>query len=68
VQAFTPRLSGHESAHGGDAIRGNAYALGVFLDCRLVGREVDTVHLVAGYVAMEPLDFGTIPFRTLTDF
>jgi len=45
-----------KSAHGGDAIGRNAYAPGVFLDGRLVRSEVDAVHLVAGYVAMEPLD------------
>ena len=43
-------------------------ASGVFLDGRLVRGEVDAVNLVAGYVAMEPLDLGPIPFRTLTDF
>ena len=42
--------------HGGDAIGRNAYEPGVFLDGCLVRGEVDTVHLVAGYVAMEPLD------------
>jgi len=45
--------------HGGDAIGRNAYEPGVFLDGRLVRGEVDTVHLVAGYVAMEPLDLVT---------
>jgi len=48
-----------EPAHGGDAIGRKVYAPGVFLDGRLVRREVDTVHLVAGYVAMEPLDLRT---------
>ena len=45
--------------HGGDAIARNAYEPSVFLDGRLVRGEVDTVHLVAGYVAMEPLDLVT---------
>ena len=48
-----------ESAHGGDAIGRKAYAPGVLLDGRLVRGEVDAVHLVAGYVAMEPLDLWT---------
>src|SRR6267378_5412643 len=48
-----------QSAHGGDAIGRKAYALGVLLDGRLVRGKIDAVHLVAGYVAMEPLDLGT---------
>lgn len=48
-----------EPAHGGDAIGRNAHAPGVFLDGLLVGREVDAVHFVAGYEAMEPLDLGS---------
>src|ERR1700694_980543 len=55
-----PRALGvDESAPGGDAIGRNPYALGVFSDGRLVRSEVDAVYLVAGYVAMEPLDLGT---------
>ena len=45
--------------HGGDAIGRNAYEPGVFLDGRLVWREIHAVHLVARYVAMEPLDLVT---------
>jgi hypothetical protein len=30
----------------------------VFLDGRLVRSEIDAVHLVAGYVAMKPLDLA----------
>jgi len=61
-----------ESAHGGDAIGRKAYAFGVLLDGRLVRGEIDAVHFVAGYVAMEPLDLGTHCFqntdRLLRDF
>jgi len=57
-----------ESADGGDSIGRQTYASGVFSNGGLVGSEVDTVHLVAGHVAMEPLDFGPISLRTLTDF
>jgi len=47
-----------KTAHSGDAVGGNACSLRVFSDGRLVGGEVNAVHLVAGYVAMEPLDSG----------
>jgi hypothetical protein len=47
-----------KTAHSGDAVGGNACSLRVFSDSRLVGGEVNAVHLVAGYVAMEPLDSG----------
>ncbi len=47
-----------QSAHGRDPIRGNAYAFGMFSDGRLVRGEINAVHLVAGYVAMKPLDRG----------
>ena len=61
-----------ESAHRRDAIGRKSYALGVFLDGRLVRSEVDAVHFVAGYVAMEPLNLGTHPLqnvdRLLGDF
>jgi len=46
-------------AHGRDAIGRKAHAPGVLLDRRLVRSEIDAVHLVSGYVAMEPLDLGT---------
>jgi len=49
--ALTPRCRIDESAHGGDAIGRKAYASGVFVNGRLVGGEVDAVHLVAGYVS-----------------
>src|ERR1700737_4991828 len=59
-------------AHGGDAIGRKTYASGMFLDGRLVWRKIDAVHLVAGYVAMEPLDLRTHPLqnvgRLLGDF
>jgi hypothetical protein len=45
-----------KSAHGGNPIGGEAYAPRVFLDRRLVRSKVHAVHLVVGYVAMEPLD------------
>jgi hypothetical protein len=45
-----------KTAHGRDPVGGKAYSPRVFLDGRLVGGEVNAVHLVAGYVAMEPLD------------
>jgi hypothetical protein len=45
-------------AHSGDAIGRNAHPPGVFLDGCFVRGEVYAVHLVAGYVAMEPLDLG----------
>ena len=61
-----------KSAHGGDAIGRKPYAPGVFLDGRFVRGEIDAVHLVAGYVAMEPLDLGTHSLqnvdRLLRDF
>ena len=47
-----------ESAHSGDAVGRNAYPPGMFADGGLVRSEVDAVHLVAGYVTMEPLDRG----------
>jgi hypothetical protein len=63
------RLSSHgwveKSPHGGDAISRKAYALSVFLDDRFVRGEIDTVHLVAGYIAMEPLDLGTQSFENI---
>jgi hypothetical protein len=46
-------------SNGGDPIGRKAYASGVLLDGRLVGGEVDAIHLVAGHVTMEPLDLGT---------
>jgi hypothetical protein len=61
--AFRPRLLRarriEKPPDGGDAIGGKAYAPGMFLNGRLVRGEVDAVHLVAGYVAMEPLDLRT---------
>lgn len=43
----------------GDPIRGEASPSRVFPDGRLVRSEVDAVNLVAGYVAVQPLDLGT---------
>src|SRR5580658_8999834 len=61
-----------EPADGGDAIGWKACALGVLLDGRLVRSEIDAVHLVAGYITMEPLDLGTHSLqnvdRRLRDF
>jgi len=48
-----------EAADRGDAIGRKAYAPGVLVNGRLIGGEVDAIHLVAGNVAMEPLDAGT---------
>ncbi len=48
-----------QSADGGDAIRREASPACVFPDRRFVRSEVDAVHLVTGYVAMEPVDLGT---------
>jgi hypothetical protein len=48
-----------QPAHGGDAIGRNACALGVFPDGLLVRSQVHAVDLVAGHVAVEPLDLGT---------
>src|ERR1700733_1968724 len=48
-----------QSAHGGDTTGGKTYAFGVFLDGRFVRSEIDAVHLVAGDIAVEPLDLGT---------
>jgi hypothetical protein len=45
-----------ESADSGYAIGRKTDALSVFLDGRLVRRKVNAVNLVAGYIAMEPLD------------
>ena len=47
-----------QSSYGGDAVGGNAYAPGMLSDGRIVRSEIDAVDLVAGYVAMEPLDRG----------
>ena len=62
----------NKSAHGGDAIGGNPYSPGVLLDGCIVGGDVDAVDLVAGYVAMEPLDLGAHSLqnvhRLLRDF
>jgi len=62
-EVFNLRLSSHcrveKSSHSGDAVGRNAYALGVFLDASFVRGEVDAVDLVAGYIAVEPLDLGT---------
>ena len=54
----TLRLRVEKPPYGGDAIGGKAYASGVFLDGRFVGCKVDTIHFVAGYVAMKPPDLG----------
>ena len=45
-----------KAAHGRDPVGGKAYSLRVFSDRRLILGQVDAVHLVAGYVAVEPLD------------
>ena len=45
-----------KSAYGGDTIGRKTDALGVFMDGCLVRGEVDAIHLVAGYVTMQPLD------------
>ena len=45
-----------KAANGGDAIGRNTYAPGVFLDCCIVRGQVDAVNLIAGYVAVEPLN------------
>ena len=47
-----------QSSYGGDAVGGNAYPPGMLSDGRIVRSEIDAVDLVAGYVAMEPLDRG----------
>src|ERR1700693_1759282 len=54
-----------KSAHSGDSIGRNADTLGVFVDDRFVGGKIDAVHLVAGYVTMEPLNLGTQPLQNL---
>ena len=59
ARAYSAVVGIDESAHGGDTIGRNADALGVFLNGGLVGSEVDAVHLVAGYVAMQPLNSRT---------
>ena len=46
------------SSYSGDAVGGDAYAPGMLSDGRIVRSEIDAVDLVAGYVAMEPLDRG----------
>ena len=62
-EAFNQRLSSYcrveKSPHSGDAVGRNAHPSGVLLDGCFVRSEVYAVHLVAGYVAMEPLDLGT---------
>jgi hypothetical protein len=61
--AFRPRLLRarriEKPPDGRDAIGGKAYTPGMFLNGRLVRGEVDAVHLVADYAAMEPLDLRT---------
>src|SRR5580700_5364989 len=54
-----------KSAHSRDSIGRNAHALGVFVDNRFVGGKIDAVHLVAGYITMEPLDLGTQSLKNL---
>jgi hypothetical protein len=62
AKVFDLRLPSHcwveKSPHCRDAVGRNAYALGVFSDDSFVRGEVNAVHLVAGYIAMEPLDLG----------
>jgi len=48
-----------QSAYRGDAIGRNAHSPGVFLDDCLVRGEINAVHLIASYVAVEPLDLWT---------
>ena len=68
-EAFNQRLSSYcrveKSPHSGDAVGRDTYALSVFLDDSLVRGEVDAVHLIAGYIAMEPLDLGPQSFQNL---
>ena len=47
------------SADSGDTIGGNADAPGMFKDGCFVGREVDAINLVAGDIAMHPLNIRT---------
>ena len=47
------------SAYHRDAIGGNARSPGMFLDDCLVRGEIYAVHLIASYIAMEPLDLWT---------
>ena len=47
-----------KSPHSRDAVGRKAHALGVFLNDSFIRGEVDAVHFVAGYIAMEPLDLG----------
>ena len=55
----SPRTCGvDQSSYRGDTVGGNAYAPGMLSDGRIVRSEIDAVDLVAGYVAMEPLDRG----------
>jgi hypothetical protein len=46
-------------AYRGDAISRNACAFGVFSHGGLVRSEINAIHLIASYVAMQPLDLGT---------
>ena len=48
-----------QSAYSGDAIGRNAHSPGVFLDECLIRGEINAVHLIASYVAVEPLDLWT---------
>ena len=54
-----------ESSYGRDAVGGNAYAPGMLSDGRIVRSEIDAVDLVAGYVAVEPLDRGAHGLQNL---
>src|ERR1700722_5124652 len=57
LRAALFRISGlKQAAHCGYAIRRNSSALGMFADHRFVRREVDAVDLVAGHVAVQPLN------------
>jgi len=44
------------------------YAPGMLSDGRIVRSEIDAVDLVAGYVAMEPLDRGAHCLENVDDF
>src|SRR6202522_2372240 len=46
-----------QATHGGNAISGEAAFFRVLANQRFVGREVNTVQLVAGDVALQPLNF-----------
>ena len=56
----------NHSANGRNAVGWYTGALGVFTNCRFVGSEVNAVHLIAGHIALQPLNPGAHSITGLT--